>query len=99
MVDRALWGRSLRSLPFYDGDVEAAGEPLPVHALRAAIAEVDAIVFLTPEYNDGTSAVLRNAIDWASRPPSRSVLVGTEVVSLLSMLAVHAREATEKIAA
>jgi chromate reductase, NAD(P)H dehydrogenase (quinone) len=63
----------LGELPFYDGDVEAAGEPAAVHDLRAAIDEADAVLLVTPEYNDGTSAVLKNAIDWASRPPQRTL--------------------------
>jgi chromate reductase, NAD(P)H dehydrogenase (quinone) len=63
----------LGALPFYDGDVEALGEPPAVRRLRSAIATADAILLVTPEYNDGTSAVLKNAIDWASRPPSRSL--------------------------
>lgn len=63
----------LGALPLYDGDVEAAGDPIAVRSLRAAIDATDAILFITPEYNDGTSAVLKNAIDWASRPPRRSL--------------------------
>ena len=63
----------LGALPFYDGDVEAAGEPIAVRPLRAAVDAADAILFVTPEYNDGTSAVLKNAIDWASRPPQRTL--------------------------
>jgi chromate reductase, NAD(P)H dehydrogenase (quinone) len=63
----------LGELPFYDGDLEAAGEPAPVRALRDAIGAADALLIVTPEYNDGTSAVLKNAIDWASRPPQRSL--------------------------
>ena len=63
----------LGALPFYDGDVEAAGDPIAVRSLRTAIDAADAILFVTPEYNDGTSAVLKNAIDWASRPPQRAL--------------------------
>jgi chromate reductase len=63
----------LGALPFYDGDVEAAGEPAAVRSLRAAIDAADAVLIVTPEYNDGTSAVLKNAIDWASRPPQRTL--------------------------
>jgi chromate reductase len=63
----------LGALPFYDGDVEAAGEPAAVRSLRAAIDAADAVLLVTPEYNDGTSAVLKNAIDWASRPPQRTL--------------------------
>ncbi len=63
----------LGALPFYDGDVETAGDPVAVRRLREAVAGADAILVVTPEYNDGTSAVLKNAIDWASRPPHRSI--------------------------
>jgi chromate reductase len=64
----------ISSLPFYDGDVEAAGDPEPVAALRAAVAKADGILVATPEYNRGTSGVLKNAIDWLSRPALASVL-------------------------
>ena len=69
----------IRDLPFYDGDVEAAGVPEPVQRLRDRIAAADAVLFATPEYNRGTSGVLKNAIDWASRPPRQSVLDGKPV--------------------
>jgi chromate reductase len=64
----------LREIPPYDADVETAGDPEPVAKLRAAVAEADALVFATPEYNRGTSGVLKNAIDWLSRPALASVL-------------------------
>jgi chromate reductase len=64
----------LREIPLYDADVEAAGDPEPVAKLRAAVAEADALLFATPEYNRGTSGVLKNAIDWLSRPALASVL-------------------------
>ncbi len=57
----------IRDLPFYDGDLEAQGDPEPVSALKSAIREADGVLFATPEYNYGTSAVLKNAVDWASR--------------------------------
>ena len=64
----------LSPIPFYDGDVEAAGDPASVVELRAAVAEADAVLIATPEYNRGTSGVLKNAIDWLSRPALASVL-------------------------
>jgi chromate reductase, NAD(P)H dehydrogenase (quinone) len=64
----------LSPIPFYDGDVEAAGDPASVAALRAAVAEADGLLLATPEYNRGTSGVLKNAIDWLSRPALASVL-------------------------
>ena len=63
-------------LPLYNGDVEAQGEPEPVAALRRAIGEASALLIATPEYNHGVPGVLKNAIDWASRPPASSVLKG-----------------------
>jgi chromate reductase len=68
----------LGALPFFDADVEEAGLPARVADLRRAISEADALLIATPEYNDGTSAVLKNALDWASRGPVR-ILVGKPV--------------------
>jgi chromate reductase len=64
----------LSPIPFYDGDVEAAGDPEPVAALRSAVRDADALLLATPEYNRGTSGVLKNALDWLSRPALASVL-------------------------
>jgi len=66
----------LRDLPFYDGDVEAAGDPDSVVAFKEAIRDADALLIATPEYNRGVPGVLKNAIDWASRPPATSPLRG-----------------------
>jgi chromate reductase len=66
----------LGDVPPYNGDVESAGDPEPVVALKAAIREADALLVVTPEYNYGVPGVLKNAIDWASRPANASVLVG-----------------------
>jgi chromate reductase len=63
-------------LPLFNEDVERAGTPEPVAALRSAIAEADALLICTPEYNHGVPGVLKNAIDWASRPPRASALDG-----------------------
>jgi chromate reductase len=64
----------LSPIPLYDGDVEASGAPDVVEELRAAVREADGLLFATPEYNRGTSGVLKNAIDWLSRPALASVL-------------------------
>lgn len=60
----------ISDLPLYNDDVREQGWPAPVERLRKQIAEVDAIIFSTPEYNYSVPGVLKNAIDWASRPPS-----------------------------
>jgi len=66
-------------LPFYNADVEAEGDPPGVAAFKAALAQADGILIATPEYNDGIPAVLTNAIDWGSRLPGRSPLMGKPV--------------------
>ncbi|MBI3092481.1 MAG: NAD(P)H-dependent oxidoreductase [Candidatus Tectomicrobia bacterium] len=57
-------------LPLYNGDIEAQGLPPKVVALRDKIAAADGLLIAAPENNHGLSAALKNAIDWASRPPS-----------------------------
>jgi chromate reductase len=64
----------LSAIPLYNDDVGTKGDPEPVAELRAAVAEADALLLATPEYNRGTSGVLKNAIDWLSRPALASVL-------------------------
>jgi chromate reductase len=64
----------LAAIPIYNPDVEASGDPQPVAALRDAVRNADALLFATPEYNRGTSGVLKNTIDWLSRPAMASVL-------------------------
>ena len=59
----------ISAIPLYNGDVEAAGLPTPVVDLRARIATADALLVVSPEYNFSIPGVLKNAIDWASRPP------------------------------
>lgn len=62
---------SLRDIPFYDGDLEAeSGTPEPVRALRERIAAAGGLLLATPEYNSSVPGVLKNAIDWLSRPAS-----------------------------
>ena len=64
----------LREIPPYDADVESQGDPTPVVAWKRAIAEADAVLFVTPEYNYGIPGLLKNAFDWASRPAGKSPL-------------------------
>jgi chromate reductase, NAD(P)H dehydrogenase (quinone) len=61
----------IADIPLYNEDVRQAGFPPPVQRLREAIATADALLFATPEYNYSVSGVLKNAIDWASRPPDQ----------------------------
>jgi len=61
----------LTPLPMYNDDVRLEGYPPPVADLRARIKAADGVLLVTPEYNYSTSGVLKNAIDWASRPPEQ----------------------------
>lgn len=58
---------TLDAIPPYNGDVEAAGIPEVVTALKTAIRAADGVLIITPEYNHGIPGVLKNAIDWLSR--------------------------------
>jgi chromate reductase, NAD(P)H dehydrogenase (quinone) len=61
----------ISQFPLYNEDVRAQGFPAPVETLRRQIKAADALVFACPEYNYSISGVLKNAIDWASRPPDQ----------------------------
>ena len=64
----------LAPIPFYNADVEALGLPEPVVELRERIVRADALLLTVPEYNHSYTAVLKNALDWASRPRPLSAL-------------------------
>ena len=66
----------LGELPFYNEDIDTADVPEPVVALRQAAAAADAALVVTPEYNGSIPGVLKNAIDWLSRPFGNSALKG-----------------------
>jgi NAD(P)H-dependent FMN reductase len=67
----ALQMESIRGVPLYDGDVEAEqGIPPAVQQLKDRIAAADGVLIVTPEYNNSMPGVLKNAIDWMSRPPA-----------------------------
>jgi chromate reductase len=71
------WDR-VAELPAYDEDVDGAPAPTPepVRALREAIADADAVLIATPEYNHSLPGGLKNALDWASRPHATNPLRG-----------------------
>ena len=66
----------LDGIPLYNGDIEATGVPPSVVQLRDAIRQADGLLIATPEYNHGVPGVLKNTIDWLSRPPRNSALNG-----------------------
>jgi chromate reductase len=70
----------LQQIPPYNQDLDGANPPASVKAFKAAIEHSDGIVISSPEYNHGTSGVLKNALDWASRPANASPLKGKPVL-------------------
>ena len=60
----------LGEIPFFNQDVEAEGDPVPVRDLKEEIRAADAILIATPEYDYAIPGVLTNALDWTLRPPS-----------------------------
>ncbi len=73
---------SLHGLPLYNEDEDGEHAPESVRALRSAIETTDGVIMVSPEYNHGMSGVLKNSLDWASRPYGRSVLRGKPVLTM-----------------
>lgn len=70
-ADASLTIAEIGDLPLMNQDLEQGGKfPATVERLRAEIAAADALIFATPEYNASIPAPLKNAVDWASRPPN-----------------------------
>ena len=61
-------------IPLYNEDLEAQGDPAPVQHLKARLRAANALLIATPEYNYSMPGVLKNTLDWASRPPPTSAL-------------------------
>lgn len=70
-------------LPHYSEDIDVEGRvPAVAEELRGAIADADALIVVTPEYNGTLSSVMKNAIDWASRPYGMACLTNTPAIVL-----------------
>jgi chromate reductase, NAD(P)H dehydrogenase (quinone) len=93
----------LREIPPYDEDDDVEGGPAAVAHLRAAVAAADAVFFTTPEYNSSIPGVLKNAVDWLSRPlatnPLRNKLVAVIGASTGMFGAVWAQAELRKVLA
>ena len=75
---------ALNDIPLYNADIETQALPASVAALKEAIAQADGLIICSPEYNYGTSGVLKNALDWASRPGFNSPLKNKPVLIMTS---------------
>jgi len=85
----------LAEIPLYSADVEAVGFPDAVEGLRRAVREATALIIATPEYNNSVPGVLKNAIDWVSRPPNAfdgkiAAILGASAGSFGTVSAQHA---------
>lgn len=81
LVERAplgidLFELNIGHLPFYNEDLDHGDPPREVTGFREALSAADGLLFISPEYNHSISAVIKNAIDWGSRPMPRPPLWG-----------------------
>ena len=72
----------LHGIPLYNEDDDAEHAPESVRTLRSAVETSDGVIMISPEYNHGMSGVLKNGIDWASRPYGRSALRRKPVLTM-----------------
>jgi chromate reductase len=64
----------IEDIPLYNADVQSQGDPASVARFKTQIEDADALLIATPEYNYSIPGVLKNALDWASRPPKTCCL-------------------------
>jgi chromate reductase, NAD(P)H dehydrogenase (quinone) len=74
----------LNDVPIYNGDLDGEHPPEAVRALKAAITEADGLILCAPEYNHGMPGMLKNALDWVSRPVGASPLKDKPVLLMSS---------------
>jgi chromate reductase len=77
----------LNDIPLYDQDIDVEPSLPAVAAFRDAVGAADGVVVSSPEYNYGMSGVLKNALDWASRPYGKSRLTGKPVLTITASAA------------
>ncbi|WP_067827689.1 NAD(P)H-dependent oxidoreductase [Nocardia inohanensis] len=89
-VEVAIY-EGLADIPFYNEDLDAEGKvPAAAQALRAQVAAAGGLLLVTPEYNGTLPAVLKNAIDWASRPYGAGALKGKPVAVVSASISPNA---------
>jgi NAD(P)H-dependent FMN reductase len=93
----------IADLPFYNEDIDGDTPPAAAVAFREALTSADAVLLITPEYNGTIPAVLKNALDWASRPFGASPLSGKPLAAIGSAFGqyggVWAHDDARKVAA
>ncbi len=83
-ADLTIAVRTLEGIPLYNEDLDIEPALVPIAEIRAEIRESDGVVIATPEYNHGIPGVLKNALDWASRPAFASCFRGKPVLIITS---------------
>lgn len=73
----------LEPIPLYNGDLEVGEGPAPVVAFKQAISSAQGLLIATPEYNFGIPGVLKNALDWASRPMGGNSALANKPVAIV----------------
>lgn len=87
-VELEVWD-GLGRLPAFNEDLEGVRPPAAVHELQRLLAEADGVLVATPEYNHSISGVLKNALDWASRPPHAPSLADLPVAVIGASLSAY----------
>jgi chromate reductase len=72
----------LHEIPLYNEEIDGEAAPEPVRRLREAVAAADGVLLAAPEYNYAMSGVLKNALDWLSRPPLKGAIFRKPMASL-----------------
>jgi len=78
-ANMTLTDAPIGELPLFNDDLDIDGGPFSVQRIRKAVETADALLIITPEYNHSIPGVLKNAIDWLSRPSGRSAILGKPV--------------------
>lgn len=74
---------SIGAIPLYNGDLEEQGLPQAVTEVADRIASADGLLIASPEYNNGIPGVVKNAIDWLSRPPNMKRVFSDRPVGII----------------
>jgi chromate reductase, NAD(P)H dehydrogenase (quinone) len=78
---------TLEEIPFYNEDLDRSPGPSAIARLKRSVEETDGVLIATPEYNHGIPGVLKNALDWTSRPAYQSCFRNKPVSIISSSLA------------
>ncbi len=90
-VDAQVWA-GLADLPHYSEDLDGATPPEQARRLRTAVAQAQAVLIVTPEYNGSLPSAVKNAVDWLSRPRGAAALAGKRAAVLASSMSPRAAQ-------